>query len=322
MTQSGLYLVLAPFALFLVSISLVFATVNLRQIKSQWLLPFMVSVTLVIVFTIVELLADDAESLLLASHITYTFLTFVPIGWLLACAEYAQTPVNFKRLGVVAAFLVIPVITIVLAWTNPTFHLLWAANDIERDGQFLFNHVTQYGPWFWIYISYAYTLYLAGTALVFRGFFLQRGTRKPITVVGVTMTAVPLAVNLLYIFRLIPGIHRDFSTLVFAPSALVFVVWASRLSAAAARARETARQDGALEGIMPEEMSRREREVCDLLIGGLTNKEIADKLCISENTAKTHTRHVYRKMGVSNRQELIARFGTAQSVTEEPTVEP
>jgi DNA-binding CsgD family transcriptional regulator len=317
MTQSGLYLVLAPFALFLVAISLIFAIVNLRQLKSQWILPFMTSVTLVIIFTIIELLADTPKSLLLASHITYTFLTFVPIGWLLACAEYAQTPVNFKRLGVMAAFLVIPFITIILAWTNPTFHLLWTANEIERDGQFLFNHVTQYGPWFWIYISYAYTLYLAGTALVFRGFFLQKGKQKPITVVGVTMTAVPLAVNLLYIFRLIPGIHRDFSTLVFAPSALVFVIWASRLSAAAARARVTAIQDGALEGIMPEEMSRREREVCELLIEGLSNKEIADKLCISENTAKTHTRHVYRKLGVSTRQELMAYFGKGKIVTEE-----
>ena len=315
MTQSGLYLVLAPFALFLVAICLVFATVNLRQLKSQWLIPFMASVTLVIVFTIVELLADTPESLLLASHITYTFLTFVPIGWLLACTEYTQSADNLKCPGVMAAFLVIPVITIVLAWTNPFFHLLWAANEIERDGQFLFNHVTRYGLWFWIYICYAYTLYLAGTALVFRGFFLQKGTRRPITVVGVTMTAIPLAVNLLYIFRLIPGIHRDFSTLVFAPSALVFVVWASRLSAVA-RERESAGPGGTLSGIGPEKMSRRERAVCELLIEGLSNKEIANKLCISENTAKTHTRHVYRKLGVSNRQELMARFGKGQYINE------
>lgn len=308
MTQSGLYLVLAPFALFLVAICLVFATVNLRQLKSQWLIPFMTSVTLVIVFTIVELLAKTAASLLLASHITYTFLTFVPISWLLACAEYTQTADDFKRPGVMAAFLVIPIITIALAWTNTSFHLLWAANDIEHDGQFLFNRVTRYGPWFWIYISYAYTLYIAGTALVFRGFFLQKGTRKPITVIGVTTTAVPLAVNLLYIFRLVPGIHRDFSTLVFAPSALVFVIWASRISADAARARESTSSGEAIEGIVQEEMSRRERVVYELLIEGLSNKEIADKLCISENTAKTHTRHVYRKLGVSNRQELRERI--------------
>lgn len=308
MTQSGLYLVLAPFALFLVAICLVFATVNLRQLKSQWLIPFMASVTLVIVFTIAELLADTAAALFLASHITYTFLAFVPISWILACAEYTQSARNFKRPGVMAAFLTIPVITIVLAWTNSSFHLLWATNEIEHDGQFLFNHVTRYGPWFWIYIGYAYTLYIAGTALVFRGFFLQKGTRRPITVIGVTMTAIPLAVNLLYIFRLIPGIHRDFSTLVFAPNALVFVVWASRLSAEAARARESASAGGVLGGINQVEMSRREQMVCELLLEGLSNKEIADKLCISENTAKTHTRHVYRKLGVSNRQELHERI--------------
>ena len=32
---------------------------------------------------------------------------------------------------------------------------------------------------------------------------------------------------------------------------------------------------------------------------------VADQLCISKNTAKTHVRHIYTKLGVTSREELI-----------------
>jgi len=41
------------------------------------------------------------------------------------------------------------------------------------------------------------------------------------------------------------------------------------------------------------------------LLDGHTNKEIAKKLVISENTVKIHARHIYSKVGVSNKKELF-----------------
>lgn len=51
-------------------------------------------------------------------------------------------------------------------------------------------------------------------------------------------------------------------------------------------------------------LSQRESEVVVHLAQGLSNKEIADKLCISEQTVKTHVYNVFRKLEVSNRIEL------------------
>ena len=38
-----------------------------------------------------------------------------------------------------------------------------------------------------------------------------------------------------------------------------------------------------------------------MIVGGMSNKEIAFALDISENTVKTHTRNIFDKLGVSDR---------------------
>ncbi len=52
---------------------------------------------------------------------------------------------------------------------------------------------------------------------------------------------------------------------------------------------------------IPLGLTDRELEVLDLLSKGLTNREIAQKLCISELTVKKHVASVINKLGVNNR---------------------
>jgi LuxR family transcriptional regulator, maltose regulon positive regulatory protein len=58
-----------------------------------------------------------------------------------------------------------------------------------------------------------------------------------------------------------------------------------------------------------EPLTGREREVLRLLQGTLSLRGIGRELYLSPNTIKTHTRALYRKLGVSDRQEAIAKAG-------------
>jgi two-component system nitrate/nitrite response regulator NarL len=54
-------------------------------------------------------------------------------------------------------------------------------------------------------------------------------------------------------------------------------------------------------------LSPREKQVLAELSHGATTPEIADRLTISENTVKTHVRHILAKLEAANRTEAVAR---------------
>jgi DNA-binding NarL/FixJ family response regulator len=55
-------------------------------------------------------------------------------------------------------------------------------------------------------------------------------------------------------------------------------------------------------------LTRQERQVGELLLRGQSNRQIAAALVVSENTVESHCAHVYEKLGVQNRRELLGRF--------------
>lgn len=55
-------------------------------------------------------------------------------------------------------------------------------------------------------------------------------------------------------------------------------------------------------------LSKREREVLERAADGLTNAQIAAELHVSTHAVKFHLAGVYRKLGVVNRTEAVARY--------------
>ena len=64
----------------------------------------------------------------------------------------------------------------------------------------------------------------------------------------------------------------------------------------------------ALNEIPNSALTRREREVAALVAEGLTNREIAQRLFISERTADGHLEHIREKLGVNSRAQIATWF--------------
>jgi two-component system, NarL family, response regulator LiaR len=52
-------------------------------------------------------------------------------------------------------------------------------------------------------------------------------------------------------------------------------------------------------------ITRRELEILELIAQGLSNREIAEKLFVSENTVKTHSSRVFDKLGARRRTQAV-----------------
>jgi DNA-binding CsgD family transcriptional regulator len=64
--------------------------------------------------------------------------------------------------------------------------------------------------------------------------------------------------------------------------------------------------------LLEAELTRRELEVLGMLAEGEPNARIAQRLVVSQDTVKTHVKHILRKLGVHNRSQAVSRYFRAQ----------
>lgn len=82
---------------------------------------------------------------------------------------------------------------------------------------------------------------------------------------------------------------------------VVDATMAGRIASSAARLDAGEYWPGARLGL-----SQRESEVLGLIVAGLTNRAIASRLVIGDETVKSHSRAIYRKLGVGDRAGAVA----------------
>ncbi|WP_296972016.1 helix-turn-helix transcriptional regulator [Tepidanaerobacter sp. EBM-38] len=79
---------------------------------------------------------------------------------------------------------------------------------------------------------------------------------------------------------------------------------------------DTHEQNGAIYNFMESrKLTEREKEITVLLLKGLTYKMIANELCLSENTIKTHIKNIYSKFDVKSKSELMIIFNETNIIS-------
>lgn len=68
------------------------------------------------------------------------------------------------------------------------------------------------------------------------------------------------------------------------------------------------RADGLAESLIQDRLSPREQQVVQLIVRGFSNLEIASRLGITEATVKAHLTHIFQKLALRGRGQLVARY--------------
>lgn len=71
--------------------------------------------------------------------------------------------------------------------------------------------------------------------------------------------------------------------------------------------------------IVPDYFTESQRRVLQLLLTGLSEKEVAVQLNISYHTVHNHVKEIYRRMGVNSRPALLAKFVEESKFPDKPT---
>ena len=167
---------------------------------------------------VLELGTDHLATKVLWANIQYPAIVSVPVLWLVFSLHYAGREGWLPRHRLRLLF-VVPVVTLLLAWSNESHHLFWTDLTLRRTKSFV-GLAKAFGIWFWVHSAYSYLLLTAGTFVLTRTFLrLPRapGSRRGALVSGMV---APWVANLVYIFRLIPLPYPDPTPFVFALSSL------------------------------------------------------------------------------------------------------
>jgi DNA-binding CsgD family transcriptional regulator len=92
--------------------------------------------------------------------------------------------------------------------------------------------------------------------------------------------------------------------------AIYFNINRKKISNLANQIREESKNKGEGVDSLISELSERQREVYDLIVLGMTNKEIMSKLFIEQSTLKSHINQIYRKLDIKSRRELKSKLKT------------
>ncbi len=224
--QFTLFVSLSPIAIVTLILAIYFTARHRSTRGVSALLWVMVVILGWVSFNTLELIAQSPYWTVFFARVEYVFIASAPVVWLVFSAEYTGHGkwVDPKNLWFL---MVVPTITIFIAWTNPWHNLLWRYKFfIPQDNLLTFR--AQYGYWFWVNAFYSYALAAIGSFFIIRNYFYSIRLYRKQSFWMVVGALIPLLYNIVYVLKLVPGMQKDYSSLIFSFASLAYVVGISR----------------------------------------------------------------------------------------------
>ena len=289
--------------------------------KEKWLIYIYFAVVVVNTGYFVLSVARTLNGALWANRIAYLGSVFLPLFMLLLIMEVCQ--MEYSR-GFCRCLVGISVGVFCLAASGGYLDVYYkAVSLIHVNGAV--RLVKEYGPLHSLYLIYLLA-YFGGLV----GIILYSSLKKKATShkLAVFLASIVLGnVGIWFVEQLI-AVDFEFLSVSYVITELLLLLLYSMLADGTLAmqleedpVREMVPVDSQMGENSPEcdeleLLTSRELEVLELLLEDVKRKEIADRLGVSENTVKKHTSHIFSKLEVSNRRELMEKVGDARPVRE------
>ncbi len=163
---------------------------------------------------IVEFYARTLEYKFLGVQIQYTFgIPFSAIFWLAAA-------INMRTLGKrpikreIVLLLIIPVITMILMWTNQYHNLVYEKMSLFRDNNFLLIQ-KEIGIWYYVNVAYSYSALFVGSFVLVFSIRKVRSLYKGQLILYIIIAILPWIANFIYITGMNSYMRIDITPIAF-----------------------------------------------------------------------------------------------------------
>lgn len=210
--QYKIFLVMAP--VIIVCLILIFGMIYRVRLTAPTATPLLWLCLLLLGFIVcnsLEQILTTPEGTVLFAKTAYLFFTAIPVAWIVFALRYTGRDDWFKRRYLIF-LMILPVIADGLAFTNELHGLIWRKVAYVPVGDLLTMRV-EHGFGFYVVVAYIYLFLFAGALLIFREFLRSPQIYKRQASWVVAGVVIPVAFNTIYIFRLVPGLVKDYTCL-------------------------------------------------------------------------------------------------------------
>lgn len=167
-----------------------------------------------------EIAAMDLPGKIFWGKSQYLGIVAVPLLWVIFAYSYSTKGAGMTP-RTVSLLSIVPLITLILAFTTERHGLIWKDVQIRTVGAFSPLEIT-HGSWFWIYVVHSYVLLFVGTIFILRSFTRTKGLFRRQNFILLIAVLTPWLGNILYVFKLFPIPNLDITPFAFAISIGVF----------------------------------------------------------------------------------------------------
>lgn len=168
-----------------------------------------------------EMALPGADQQVFWSKMQYIGIATVPVFWIIFALRFNNPSYNLSIPQFLALFL-LPLLTIILVWTNESHGLIWPSITQVQIGNALISDYS-HGSMFWVHSGYSYVLMLAGTVALLRRAIAEKSLyRNQITLVVVGALIMWLF-NLTYLLGFSPFPALDITPFSFIVSGFIFI---------------------------------------------------------------------------------------------------